>query len=170
MTISSLFDHSKRIYACLTCNDGKTMTRNNSKMQLMSKGSGKFTFCSSMRKVWISSKLTHCKYIVKTCHCIIQNMTYYITHDNPFMLQTSSFIGQNNILQPLMHNYGSSFGLCPNLYFIPIINRQDVSNHNTRSSQQLNIPLFKTATGQQTFYYKIVSLWNSLGSSLKLYE
>ena len=29
---------------------------------------------------------------------------------------------------------------------------------------------FKTATGQQTFYYKIVSMWNSLDSSLKLCE
>jgi hypothetical protein len=50
------------------------------------------------------------------------------------------------------------------------IKRQEVSNHHTRNSQQLNMPLFKTATGQRTFYYKIVSLWNSLDSSLKLCE
>ena len=32
----------------------------------------------------------------------------------------------------------------------------------------LNIPLFKTKSGQRTFFYCIVSLWNSLDNSLKL--
>ena len=34
----------------------------------------------------------------------------------------------------------------------------------TRSSQMLNIPLFKTASGQRTFYYRTVSIWNSMDS------
>ena len=32
----------------------------------------------------------------------------------------------------------------------------------------LNIPLFKTKSRQTTFFYRIVSLWNSLDNSLKL--
>ena len=32
----------------------------------------------------------------------------------------------------------------------------------------LNIPLFKTKSRQRTFFYRIVSLWNSLDNSLKL--
>ena len=46
--------------------------------------------------------------------------------------------------------------------------RSDVSSYTTRSSQFLNIPLFKTASGQRTFYYRTVSIWNSLESNLKL--
>ena len=48
------------------------------------------------------------------------------------------------------------------------IKRCDVSKRPTRSSQLLNIPLFKTASGQRSFYYRTVSLWNSLETSLKL--
>ena len=48
------------------------------------------------------------------------------------------------------------------------IKRWDVSKRSTRSSQLLNIPLFKTASGQRSFYYRTVSLWNSLDTSLKL--
>lgn len=46
--------------------------------------------------------------------------------------------------------------------------RSDVNSYTTRSSQFLNIPLFKTASGQRTFYYRTVSIWNSLESNLKL--
>ena len=38
----------------------------------------------------------------------------------------------------------------------------------TRSSQRLFIPLFKTAAGQRSFQYRVVSLWNSLDKDLKL--
>ena len=38
------------------------------------------------------------------------------------------------------------------------------SEHN----KLLNVPLFKTASGQRTFYYRTVSIWNSLESFLKL--
>ena len=46
--------------------------------------------------------------------------------------------------------------------------RAEVSGRSTRNSQLLNIPLFKTPSGQRTFYYGTVSLWNSLDHSLTL--
>ena len=46
--------------------------------------------------------------------------------------------------------------------------RCNVNRCTTRSSQLLNVPLFKTASGQRTFYYRTVSFWNSLESILKL--
>ena len=48
--------------------------------------------------------------------------------------------------------------------------RGEISGRATRSSQMLNIPLFKTASGQRTFYYRTVSIWNSMDSSLKTLE
>ena len=48
------------------------------------------------------------------------------------------------------------------------ITREQVSERTTRSSQKLNIPLFRTASGQRTFYYRTVKLWNNLESFLKL--
>ncbi|CAH3114601.1 unnamed protein product, partial [Pocillopora meandrina] len=46
--------------------------------------------------------------------------------------------------------------------------RGNVSGCTTRSSQLLHIPLYKTKSGQRTFYYRTVSLWNSLDNDLKL--
>ena len=48
------------------------------------------------------------------------------------------------------------------------ITRSSVYRRITRNFQRLNIPLFKTATGQKTFYYKSVSIWNKLDPSHKI--
>ena len=40
--------------------------------------------------------------------------------------------------------------------------RRNISGRSTRQAQLLNIPLFRSATGQRTFYYRIVKLWNNL--------
>ena len=60
------------------------------------------------------------------------------------------------------------------LYCVPdyltskLVTRGQVSGPVTRNLQQLNIPLFKTAAGQRSFQYRVVSLWNSLDKDLKL--
>ena len=59
-------------------------------------------------------------------------------------------------------------GHAPSYLSSQLIKRWDVSKRSTRSSQLLNIPLYKTASGQRSFYYHTVSLWNSLDTSLKL--
>ncbi|KAK2553191.1 hypothetical protein P5673_025387 [Acropora cervicornis] len=43
-----------------------------------------------------------------------------------------------------------------------------VSIRNTRNSQLLDIPLFRTASSQGTFQYRATSLWNELPPALKL--
>ena len=40
------------------------------------------------------------------------------------------------------------------------IKQGDINGRATRNSQMLNIPLFKTASGQRMFYYRIVSICN----------
>ena len=45
------------------------------------------------------------------------------------------------------------------------IKRGEISRRTTRGSRMLNIPLFKTASGQRTFYYIIASVWNSMDNS-----
>ena len=53
--------------------------------------------------------------------------------------------------------------------FSQFIKQGEISGRATRSSEMLNIPLFKSVSGQ-TFYYRIVSIWNSMDSHLKFYE
>ena len=54
--------------------------------------------------------------------------------------------------------------------FSKYIQRATITKCTMRNSQMLNIniPLYKTATGQRTFYFRTVELWNSLASTLKL--
>ena len=59
-------------------------------------------------------------------------------------------------------------GSAPEYLSEKFVKRVEISNRTTRNSQKLNIPFFKTASGQRTFYYRIVKLWNELDSSLKL--
>lgn len=59
-------------------------------------------------------------------------------------------------------------GCAPDYLTSIFIKRADISTRTTRSSQQLNIPLFRTATGQRTFYYRTTTIWNSLDLTLKL--
>jgi len=51
-----------------------------------------------------------------------------------------------------------------------LISRGNISGRATRSSCQLNVPLFKTKAGQRTFYYRTVALWNALKPHFKLSE
>jgi hypothetical protein len=45
--------------------------------------------------------------------------------------------------------------------------RSQLHNLNTRSNGLLEIPLYRTATGQRSFRYRAASLWNSLPEWLK---
>ena len=58
-------------------------------------------------------------------------------------------------------------GRAPGYLTTQLVSRQEISGRATRNSQQLNIPLFRTATGQKSFSYSIISIWNSLDNNLK---
>ena len=61
-------------------------------------------------------------------------------------------------------------GLAPVYLSVKLITRSTVSKRelDTSNSQMLNIPLFRTATGQKTFYYRTVNIWNNLNNDIKL--
>ena len=49
-----------------------------------------------------------------------------------------------------------------------LITRSIVRIWETRNSQMLNIPLFRSATGQKTFHHRTVNIWNNLNNNVKL--
>ena len=61
-------------------------------------------------------------------------------------------------------------GMAPEYLGNKFIFRGDVSRWKTRSSQNFNIPIFKTKTGQRSFSYRtvFVNIWNNLSSEIKL--
>ena len=58
--------------------------------------------------------------------------------------------------------------LVPEYLSDQFIKRSSLSTRRTRDSQLLNIPLFRSATGQTTFSYRIISLCNALPQNIKL--
>ena len=44
--------------------------------------------------------------------------------------------------------------------------KSEIHNKDTRNKNKMDIPGYRTAAGQRTFYYQAVSLWNSLHGSL----
>ena len=58
-------------------------------------------------------------------------------------------------------------GITPESLSQQFARRVDISGRCTRNSSSLNIPFFRSATGQRTFYYRAVSLWNELPENIK---
>ena len=59
-------------------------------------------------------------------------------------------------------------GMAPSYLSSQFTTRGIISGRTTRQSDHLNIPLFTSATGQKSFQYRIVKLWNDLPLKLKL--
>jgi hypothetical protein len=58
-------------------------------------------------------------------------------------------------------------GLAPSYLNCNYINRSNFHDYATRSRNNLNIPLLKSAVGQRSFKYRSVKIWNGLEESLK---
>ena len=59
-------------------------------------------------------------------------------------------------------------GMAPEYLGNKFISRGNISERATRSSEQLNIPLFKTKKEQRSFSYRIVNIWKNLPPEIKL--
>ena len=59
-------------------------------------------------------------------------------------------------------------GSAPDYLTSEFTKRFNISGRETRNSQSLHIPLFKSASGQRSFYYRTVKIWKSLDNELKL--
>ena len=100
----------------------------------------------------------------------VQNFAYRIVSGWKKYDHVTPILKQLNWLSVKQHMYYRDSimaficmnGLAPGYLSDQFIKRSSISTRKTRNSQLLNIPLFKTATGQRTFYYRMVSLWNAL--------
>ena len=59
-------------------------------------------------------------------------------------------------------------GLAPNYLSSLFTTRDAVSRRTTRQSDQVNLPLFTSVKGQNSFKYRIAKLWNELPPDIKL--
>ena len=128
----------------------------------------KLYYCSS---VWANTTDTNIKKlqgIQNFAARIVCNIRKY-DHVTPALKSLKWIpVKSNPYLRDSVMAYKCMTGLAPNYLCNQFISRGSISGRVTRNSQQLNIPLCKTATGQKSFYYRIVSLWNAICPKIKL--
>ena len=57
--------------------------------------------------------------------------------------------------------------LAPSYLANKFTKRSDIHNSQIRNNYCLNIPSYKTTTGQRTFRYRAVKIWNDIDDELK---
>lgn len=58
-------------------------------------------------------------------------------------------------------------GLAPQYLTSKSTKRSNIHTRNTRTRNSLQIPLYRTATGQRTFSYRGANIWNNLHKELR---
>ena len=61
-------------------------------------------------------------------------------------------------------------GLAPPYLCEKFRKRSEVHSLATRNSNILNVPFFKSASGQRTFHYRATKLWNAMSDDMKNYD
>jgi hypothetical protein len=123
----------------------------------------KLLYCSS---VWVN---TSGKNIVKLQK--VQNFACRIVCNIQKYDHVSPAIRQLNwlpIKQQLEYkDTVMAYKLTPPYLCDKFVKRSELHSRQTRNNNQLDIPLFRTASGQRTFYYRAVKIWNSLENELR---
>ena len=128
----------------------------------------KLFYCST---VWSNTSEANLSKLqaVQNFACRIVNGARKYDHVTPILKQLHWLpIRQQLYYRDAIMAFKCMTGGVPQYLSAKFIKRSEVTSRTTRNSQMLDIPLFKTSSGQRTFYYRTVTLWNSLEQELKL--
>ena len=127
----------------------------------------KLMYCST---VWSNTSDTNLKKLqaVQNFACkIITNIRKY-DHVTPSLHQLEwlpvrdQLIFNEKIMSfKCMNNLASAY-LCNKF-----VKRMEVCDRSSRGCGKLQVPFFRTVTGQRSFYYRAVKIWNNLDMNLK---
>ena len=130
----------------------------------------KLYYCSS---VWSNTSASNIRKLqgVQNFAARIVSGTMKFDHVSPALKDLRWIPVKSHLyLRDAILAFKSMTGQVPNYLSSNFISRGNISGRTTRSSSQLNIPLFKTKSGQRSFYYRTVTLWNALKPHFKLSE
>ena len=127
----------------------------------------KLLYCSS---VWANTSGKNIEKLQKVqnfaCR-IVCNIQKY-DHVSPAMRQLNWLpIKQQLVYKDTVMAYKCLNKLAPPYLCDKFVKRSELHSRQTRNNNQLDIPQFRTASGQRTFYYRAVKIWNSLENELR---
>ena len=130
----------------------------------------KLFYCSC---VWSNTSQTNFKMLqtVQNFACHIVSGRRKFDHVSPALKELRWLpVKEHRYYRGAVMSFKCLTGCAPGYLSTQFIRRCDVTNRRTRSSQMLNIPRFRTASGQRAFFCRAVTLWNSLSNDVKLWE
>ena len=127
----------------------------------------KLFYCSSVWSTTSANNISRLQHVQNFTARIISGTRKY-DHITP-VLETLGWhpVKTQLFLRDAIYAFKCMTGRAPGYLTSQIVTRNEISGRMTRNSQQLNIPLFRTAAGQKTFLYRVISIWNSLDNYLK---
>lgn len=127
----------------------------------------KMFYCSS---VWsnTSSKNIQKLQLIQNFTCKIICGARKFDHVTPLLDELNLLpVGKMLKFRDAVIAYKCVNNLAPEYLCAKFKKRSSVHNRITRNNEKFEIPLFKSATGQRSFAYRAVSLWNMLDEDLR---
>lgn len=127
----------------------------------------KLLYCST---VWSNTSTKNIKKLqtVQNFACRIITKTRKFDHVTPALRELNWLpVEQLLLYRDTVMAYKCFNDLAPSYLINKFTKRSDIYNCSTRNHHLLDIPLFRTSTGQRTFYYRAVKIWNDLDNNLK---
>jgi hypothetical protein len=127
----------------------------------------KLYYCST---VWSNTSATSIKKLkaVQNFSCRILTNTGRYDHVTPALWAIRCLPVEEHLkYRETLMTYKCINGLAPPYLSKLFIKRNEIHDLNTRNNKALHILQHKTVSGQRTFYYRAVKLWNDLDEDLK---
>ena len=123
----------------------------------------KLFYCSS---TWSNTSSTNISKLqaVQNFACRIITNTRKFDHITPALRQISWLpVKEQLLLRDSIMTYKCLNSLVPQC----LSEKCSIHSRLTRNQDTLQIPLYRTATGQRSFHYRAVNLWNGLDENIK---
>ena len=128
----------------------------------------KMFYCSS---VWSNTSVTNINKLqaIQNFAARIVTRSRKFDHITPILKQLRWMPVKDHLFyRDALLTFKCMNGMAPTNLCSRFIKRGTISGRSTRNANILDIPRYKTATGQRSFLYRAVTIWNNLPSDIKL--
>lgn len=127
----------------------------------------KLFYCSSVWSGTAAKNIKKLQLIQNFSARIITN-THKYDHITPVLKELKWLpVDRNLVYRDTIQTHKCLNGLSPLYLSEKFYQRDSIHQHSTRNRNDLSIPMFQTSTGQRSFHYRAVKLWNNLDNTLK---
>ena len=125
-------------------------------------------YCSS---VWSNTSVTNINKLqaIQNFPALIGTRSRKFDHITPILKQLRWMPVKDHLFyRDALLTFKCMNGMAPTNLSSRFIKRGTINGRSNRNANILDIPRYKTATGQRSFLYRAVTIWNNFPSAIKL--